>query len=294
MNTVYLIDSENVNDAWVELLPVLDHEDQIIVFYTDKSPHMCYQNVIALLNNDKKVEFIKCFEGNNALDFQLVTELGYMLCSAPKYTYVIVSNDTGFDAIVKYWQKKEYDVSRIKGKDCRKEVKKCVPCEEDAVSENEDENVCGFQKDAGEQETESDQETNEFSFTDEAECVEEILKVVSLKNMTLLHNALTCMLGQKKGDEVYSRIKENKSLYTEYREPAVLKKKERERYYIKLVLKQNELDEMQAADLQKWLGSVSKKNLNELHAGIIKKYGHIEGAKYYSALKKHLKIISKL
>ena len=145
MNTVYLIDSENVNDAWVELLPVLDHEDQIIVFYTDKSPHMCYQNVIALLNNDKKVEFIKCFEGNNALDFQLVTELGYLLCSAPKQTYIIVSNDTGFDAIVKYWQKKEYDVSRIRGKDCRKEVRKFVLCEEDTVSENEDENVCEFQ-----------------------------------------------------------------------------------------------------------------------------------------------------
>ena len=294
MNTVYLIDSENVNDAWVELLPVLDHEDQIIVFYTDKSPHMCYQNVIALLNNDKKVEFIKCFEGNNALDFQLVTELGYMLCNAPKQAYVIVSNDTGFDAIVKYWQKKEYDVSRIRGKDCRKEVRKFVLCEEDTVSENEDENVCEFQEDAGESKTESGQETNVLSFTDEEECVEEILKVISLKNMTLLHNALTCMLGQKKGDEVYSQIKKNKSLYTEYREPAVLKKKERERYYIKLVLKQNELDEMQAADLQKWLGSVSKKNLNELHAGIIKKYGHIEGAKYYSALKKHLKIISKL
>lgn len=294
MNTVYLIDSENVNDAWVELLPVLDHEDQIIVFYTDKSPHMCYQNVIALLNNDKKVEFIKCFEGNNALDFQLVTELGYLLCSAPKQTYIIVSNDTGFDAIVKYWQKKEYDVSRIRGKDCRKEVRKVVSCEEGTVSENEDENICEFQEDVGESKTESGQETNVLSFTDEEECVEEILKVVSLKNMTLLHNALTCMLGQKKGDEVYSRIKENKSLYTEYREPAVLKKKERERYYIKLVLKQNELDEMQAADLQKWLGSVSKKNLNELHAGIIKKYGHIEGAKYYSALKKHLKIINKL
>ena len=57
---------------------------------------------------------------------------------------------------------------------------------------------------------------------------------------------------------------------------------------------QNGLDEAEAADLQKWLGSVSKKDLNELHAGIIKKYGHVEGSKYYSALKKHLKIINKL
>ena len=49
MKKIYLIDSENVNDAWVELLPVLEGGDRITVFYTDKSPHMCYQHVIALL-----------------------------------------------------------------------------------------------------------------------------------------------------------------------------------------------------------------------------------------------------
>ena len=47
MKKIYLIDSENVNDAWVELLPVLEGGARITVFYTDKSPHMCYQHVIA-------------------------------------------------------------------------------------------------------------------------------------------------------------------------------------------------------------------------------------------------------
>lgn len=276
MKTVYLIDSENVNDAWVDLLPVLDCEDEIIVFYTDKSPHMCYQNVIALINNEKKITFIKCFEGNNALDFQLVTELGYMLCATPENTYVIVSNDTGFDAIVKYWQKKELCVSRIKGKECKKEAQK-VSC-----NGEQDENPIDVT------------ESGSTVFGEDAECVEGILKVISLKNMTLLHNALTCMLGQNKGDAAYTYIKEHKNLYVEYGEHDVLKKKERERFYIKLILMQNGLDEAEAADLQKWLGSVSKKDLNELHAGIIKKYGHVEGSKYYSALKKHLKIINKL
>ena len=106
MKKIYLIDSENVNDAWVELLPVLEGGDRITVFYTDKSPHMCYQHVIALLEKEREIRFIKCFEGNNALDFQLVSELGYMLCEMPDYEYVIVSNDTGFDAIVKYWEKR--------------------------------------------------------------------------------------------------------------------------------------------------------------------------------------------
>ena len=32
MKKIYLIDSENVNDAWVELLPVLEGGDRITVF----------------------------------------------------------------------------------------------------------------------------------------------------------------------------------------------------------------------------------------------------------------------
>lgn len=124
MKKIYLIDSENVNDAWVELLPVLEGGDRITVFYTDKSPHMCYQHVIALLEKEREIRFIKCFEGNNALDFQLVSELGYMLCEMPDYEYVIVSNDTGFDAIVKYWEKRGRKVSRIKGRECRAVAKK--------------------------------------------------------------------------------------------------------------------------------------------------------------------------
>lgn len=296
MNTVYLIDSENVNDAWVELLPVLDCEDKIIVFYTDKSPHMCYQNVITLLNNEKKIEFIKCFEGNNALDFQLVTELGYMLCDEPENSYVIVSNDTGFDAIVKYWKKKELKVSRIKGKECRKEAQK-INGDDVQLQETVEENpVDTCIEEAFEEGNGSFQDMVERGYIseDEIECVDDLIKIVPLKNMTLLHNALTCMLGQSKGDLVYTQIKENKNQYIEYQRQFVIKKKERERSYIQLVLKQNNLDEMEAADLQKWLDSVSKKNLNELHIGIVKKYGHVTGGKYYSAIKKHLKIINKL
>ena len=55
-----------------------------------------------------------------------------------------------------------------------------------------------------------------------------------------------------------------------------------------------EAEMAKAPEETEMLGSVSKKDLNELHAGIIKKYGHVEGSKYYSALKKHLKIINKL
>ena len=117
MKRIYLVDSENVGDIWVPLLVASQPDEEVIVFYTQKSPHMNYENVRLLKETEKEAEFIKCFEGSNALDFQLVTQLGYMLCENQKNCYVIVSNDTGFDAAVRYWKQRNMPVQRISGKE---------------------------------------------------------------------------------------------------------------------------------------------------------------------------------
>lgn len=121
MRRTYLIDSENINDVWVELLQVLEDGDEILVFYTDKSAHMGYDRIVCLMEQKRgAVHWIKCFEGQNALDFQLVTELGSCLSQNGNREYIIVSNDTGYDAVVRYWQQKGCSVRRIKGTDCEK------------------------------------------------------------------------------------------------------------------------------------------------------------------------------
>lgn len=117
MKRIYLVDSENVGDIWVPLLVASQPDEEVIVFYTQKSPHMNYENVRLLKETEKEAEFIKCFEGSNALDFQLVTQLGYMLCENQEKCYVIVSNDTGFDAAVRYWKQRNMPVQRISGKE---------------------------------------------------------------------------------------------------------------------------------------------------------------------------------
>ena len=117
MKRIYLVDSENVGHIWVPLLVASQPDEEVIVFYTQKSPHMNYENVRLLKETEKEAEFIKCFEGSNALDFQLVTQLGYMLCENQEKCYVIVSNDTGFDAAVRYWKQRNMPVQRISGKE---------------------------------------------------------------------------------------------------------------------------------------------------------------------------------
>ena len=116
MKRIYLVDSENVGDIWVPLLVASQPDEEVIVFYTQKSPHMNYENVRLLKETEKEAEFIKCFEGSNALDFQLVTQLGYLLCENQANSYVIVSNDTGFDAAVRYWKQRNMPVQRFERK----------------------------------------------------------------------------------------------------------------------------------------------------------------------------------
>lgn len=119
MAKIFMIDSENVGASWIQLLPALSEEDQIFVFYTDKSPYVSYENMLQVIKYGNMPVFIKCFEGTNALDFQLVSEMGYKLCENPEGEFIIISDDYGYDAAVKYWMKKGYNIRRIGKKGCK-------------------------------------------------------------------------------------------------------------------------------------------------------------------------------
>ena len=124
MTVQYLIDSENVGDFWIPLLDLPADETELIVFYTRNSPHMSYESLIKLKESDRTVTFIKCYEGTNALDFQLVSELGYRIGNDEDGRFVIVTNDTGFDAAVKYWRRRKKSVKRVTGRECRNLVRR--------------------------------------------------------------------------------------------------------------------------------------------------------------------------
>ncbi len=119
MAKIFVIDSENVGDSWIQLLAAMSGEDKIYVFYTDKSPYISYESLLQVIAYGSIPRFVKCHEGRNALDFQLVSELGYMLAQMPSEEFVIVSDDNGFDAVVRYWSEKNFKIRRIGRKFCR-------------------------------------------------------------------------------------------------------------------------------------------------------------------------------
>lgn len=160
----FLVDSENVNDNWLMLFDMADEDDEIVVFYTKKSPHMSYMSVIRLIENNKiNIRFEECYEGTNSLDFQLVSYMGYLMgcggacseneCDAASAEtgadeYIIMSNDTGYDPAVRFWKDKGYAVRRFNVNFCKQAVQRRknikyqvvadIPSKEDTANTNTD------------------------------------------------------------------------------------------------------------------------------------------------------------
>ncbi len=111
-HVIYLIDTENVKSVWTALLENMTDSDKVYLFYTMNSGSVSYEALTGILQSGKHVELMECFTGKNGLDFQLVSYLGYMIHENDKADYCIVSDDGGYDAAIKFWQKRDVKVSR--------------------------------------------------------------------------------------------------------------------------------------------------------------------------------------
>lgn len=112
----YLVDTENVSASGFVGIDQLPKSTKIYYFYSIKSYRPSYPEVEKLRNLKCKVEFVESAKsGTNALDFQMVSFLGSLIgksSSHGKHKYVLVSNDTGFDAVVDFWTKRGEKVER--------------------------------------------------------------------------------------------------------------------------------------------------------------------------------------
>ena len=105
----YLVDYQNVNKAGLDGVSRLGEDDMVCIFYTDNSDTLSFGLHKRLNESQATIIFRKVLEGTkNALDFQLASFLGYIICEneAKPYHYYIVSKDKGFECIVNYWKKK--------------------------------------------------------------------------------------------------------------------------------------------------------------------------------------------
>lgn len=117
MRKIYFVDTENVASRWLPLLDGMTKDDRVLLFCTASSPNLPlnYSMITRLLSCRAAVENIPCCNGTpNALDFQLVSELGRRIEKSrhSPCQFVIVTGDKGFDAVVSYWTARSYNVVR--------------------------------------------------------------------------------------------------------------------------------------------------------------------------------------
>ena len=192
MATVYFIDSENVGDGWIDLLEKPD--SKFFVFYTSHSPHIAYSNVVKLINATERPNFIECYEGNNGLDFQLVSYLGYELHINNTNEMIIVSNDTGFDVVVRFWLDREMNVKRFPiSKDSNTRIKKT----DEPVSDDEKTT-----------DSSSVKVTEKISGVDKRE-IYTIINCIGVVDPSFIHLAFVHFYGSKNGLNIYNNMKNN-------------------------------------------------------------------------------------
>jgi hypothetical protein len=107
MKHIFLVDFENVHTGGLKGTKLLSEDDKLIIFYSENDSDTI--EIIKELRHDfKYIKIVK--NGQNALDFQLSSYLGYIINETINETqFVIISKDNGFDCVTGFWRKNSFD-----------------------------------------------------------------------------------------------------------------------------------------------------------------------------------------
>lgn len=108
---IYLIDFENVHSDGLKGIEHLGNKDECYIFYSEHAGVLTFNMHKKISESLAKMYYVEAQVGmKNALDFQLVSYLGYMIREKPELNYCIISNDKAFELVGRFWQEKGVNV----------------------------------------------------------------------------------------------------------------------------------------------------------------------------------------
>lgn len=100
----FLIDLENVKNQGFTGIDKLTAEDRVFVFYSDGANSLNIPTIQMINKSVAQIEYVPLQRsGHNAMDFQIVGLLGFLLGSEKNGYYCIVSQDHGYLAPVEFF-----------------------------------------------------------------------------------------------------------------------------------------------------------------------------------------------
>lgn len=294
----YLVDTENVGSVWVDLIPTLGKQDCLLLFYTVNSSGISYEDLLKLAGQEEKYQMIQCFTGRNGLDFQLVSYLGYLIKSNAKAEFIIISNDIGYDAVVRFWGAKDISVSRVKASVLHRSLQQDATAEQSQTTEQKAKRKTAVKQVDSTEELPGEMQPVAASEGD----LESETEVLSQKKSPSRAKSRKRSVTEEKADaesEAVAQIQYDSQTEPQKQETSAPAKKGRTR----TAAKRNRKKEIPDVDFSVWLpeetkGEASKmievfqqENRDEVHKiylGFVKRFGQEKGVACYRALKPHL------
>ena len=100
----FLIDLENVKNQGMIGLEALAAEDRVFIFYSENANSLSIPTIQAMNNSKATIDYVHLQRsGRNAMDFQIVALLGFLIGSERAGQFCIVSQDNGYLAPVEFF-----------------------------------------------------------------------------------------------------------------------------------------------------------------------------------------------
>lgn len=110
----YLVDFENVKKDGLDGIHKLESEDHVCILYSKNADSITFEQHKKIMESKADIELCKVDVGSkNALDFQLATQLGFLIANKAADSYYIVSKDKGFEILSGYWKSRGVSVTLI-------------------------------------------------------------------------------------------------------------------------------------------------------------------------------------
>lgn len=207
----YLIDTENVGNRWFDLPEKMGKKDRIVTFYTKHHSKHLEEYLMKQVHNPK-ILWLECVVGNNALDYQLIGVLSYLIARHPQASFFIYSNDKDYQSTVDFWKsrgiticQKGFEITnRKKAKKKNGKNKKTTEVQGMEVKiQNPDKVIPTVSS--------KQEELRQGKLTEE-QYVIEIAKSVPTSDLGGWYQALTAILGQEKGRNWYLKVRDDAEL----------------------------------------------------------------------------------
>ena len=325
----FLIDTENVGDRWQEMLEKQKKRDNMIVFYTHNHSRSLEEFIVQHVH-DPRFTWLECAAGNNALDYQLIGVLSYLITKQAGSEYHIVSNDKDYEATIEFWkdrgidiwqdgvdtakpkaekQEKQAEKKAKPGKNRKKKkIKKAEVqtqnTEECVAEELVEEKTTAAAQAVVEQpaprtiEEELNAATALLVNPDDADAVMrfigELAETIPVDNMQAWYHALVLGLGKEAGGLCYHRIKKDKAMAASLGEKLTGSLEERANRLIVLLTDSEKLAPDEAQFIYENIQKHSKEQIRAVRPNLLRQFGKERGENCYRALRPVLRMLKEL